>query len=46
MAYEFKEYPKWIVNQSGNRVIVKDKEEEDKVADKKEDKPKKPKGGW
>lgn len=28
---EFKEYPKWVVNADGVRVIVQNKAEEDKV---------------
>lgn len=37
MAYEFKEFPKWVKTSDGKNVIVKDAEEEAKVTDKKEE---------
>ncbi len=37
MVYEYREYPKWIKTPDGKDVIVKDAEEEAKVAGKKEE---------
>ncbi len=50
MAYEFKEFPKWVKTFDGKDIIVKDVEEEAKVTGKKEEKviekPNKSKKEW
>ena len=37
MAYEYREFPKWIKTPEGKDVIVKDAEEEAKLVGKKEE---------
>lgn len=50
MAYEFKEFPKWVKTPEGKDVIVKYAEEEVKITGKKEEKviekPNKSKKEW